>query len=207
MDPARFLSLSLSLLLLATLLTACGGAEPRLPRLADGDAVLAFGDSLTYGVGASPDQAYPAVLQALIGKPVVNAGVPGETTGEGLKRLPQALDEHQPKILLLCLGGNDRLRRLPAAETAANLRAMVALARERGVAAVLIGVPEPRLFGGAPAFYETIAEEFGLPYESKIMDEVLRDPSLKSDVIHANAAGYRRIAEALAAQLRDAGAV
>jgi lysophospholipase L1-like esterase len=178
-----------------------------LPRLVAGDVVLAFGDSLTYGVGAHRNQAYPAVLQTLLGKPVINAGVPGETTAEGLKRLPQTLDKHQPKILLLCLGGNDLLRGRPRTEITQNLRTMVALSRERNVAVVLVGVPEPRLFGGTAEFYEQIAEEFGLPYESGIINEVLRDPSLKSDAIHGNASGYRRIAEALLGLLRKSGAV
>jgi acyl-CoA thioesterase-1 len=203
----RTRSLLFALLLLATLIAACGGESAGLPRLGDGDVVLAFGDSLTYGVGAAEKQAYPAVLQALIGKRVINAGVPGETTGEGLQRLPQALDQYQPKILLLCLGGNDLLRRFRAAETAANLRSMVALARARGVAVVLIGVPEPKLFGGPPEFYENIAGEFALPYEDEIMDTVLKTPSLKADAIHPNAKGYRIIADALAVLLRGAGAV
>ncbi|MFZ0257574.1 MAG: GDSL-type esterase/lipase family protein [Gammaproteobacteria bacterium] len=165
--------LPFALLLLAALLFACSGG-PHLPRLVASDVVLAFGDSLTYGVGAHRNQAYPAVLQTLLGRPVINAGVPGETTAEGLKRLPQTLDKHQPKILLLCLGGNDLLRGRPRTEITQNLRTMVALSRERNVAVVLVGVPEPRLFGGTAEFYEQIAEEFGLPYESGIMNEVLR---------------------------------
>jgi lysophospholipase L1-like esterase len=193
-------------LLFALLLAACG-RSPDLPRLAPDDVVLAFGDSLTAGVGADPGQSYPAQLSGLIGHRVVNAGVSGETTAGGLARLGAQLDEHNPRLLLLCLGGNDMLRRLPAAETAANLRAMVRLARERGVAVVLIGVPELSLLGGAPAFYEAIADEFALAYEGDIFNDVLRDRTLKSDAIHANAQGYRRVAERLAELLRERGAV
>lgn len=193
-------------LALALLLAACS-QPPGLPRLAPDDVVLAFGDSLTAGVGAEPDQAYPAQLAGLIGRRVVNAGVSGETTAEGLARLGEQLDEHGPRLLLLCLGGNDMLRRQPAEATAANLRAMVRLARERGVAVVLIGVPQPSLLGGAPAFYPEIAKEFGLAYEGEAFVDVLRDRQLKSDLIHANAEGYRRVAERLARRLRAAGAV
>lgn len=193
-------------LALFLLLAACAKAVS-LPRLAPDDLVLAFGDSLTAGVGAEPGQAYPVQLAGLIGRRVVNAGVPGETTAEGLARLPGQLDQHQPRLLLLCLGGNDMLRRQPADQTAANLRAMVRLARERGVAVLLIGVPEPRLLGGAPGFYAEIAKEFGLPYEGEAFNDVLRDRALKSDPIHANAAGYRQVAERLAERLREAGAV
>ncbi|MDD4882500.1 MAG: arylesterase [Gallionellaceae bacterium] len=192
--------------LLVLLFAACS-RTPSLARLAPDDVVLAFGDSLTAGVGAEPDQAYPAQLASLIGRQVVNAGVSGETTAEGLARLGEQLDEHSPRLLLLCLGGNDMLRHQPAAATAANLRAMVRLARDRGVAVVLIGVPQPSLLGGAPAFYKEIAREFGLAYEGEAFVDVLHDRQLKSDLIHANAEGYRRVAERLAGLLREAGAV
>jgi lysophospholipase L1-like esterase len=190
----------------ALLLAACGGT-PDLPRLAADDVVLAFGDSLTAGVGAEPEQAYPAQLASLINRRVVNAGVPGETTAGGLERLGGQLDAHAPRLLLLCLGGNDMLRRVPVEDIAANLRAMVRLARGRGVAVVLIGVPQPSLLGGAPDFYTAIADEFGLAYEGEVFDDVLRDRELKSDAIHANAEGYRRVAERLAGLLREGGAV
>jgi lysophospholipase L1-like esterase len=192
--------------LVVVLLAACGKAV-ELPRMGPDDVLLAFGDSLTAGVGAAPGEDYPAGLARLIGRPVVNAGVPGETTAGGLARLADALDTHRPGLLLLCLGGNDMLRRQPAAETAANLRAMVRLAHARGIAVVLIGVPQPSLLGGAPDFYAEVAAEFGLAYEGEVFNEVLRDPALKSDAIHANAEGYRRVAERLATLLRAAGAV
>jgi acyl-CoA thioesterase I len=195
------------LLVLLVTLAACGKDHPRLQPLAKDDVILAFGDSLTHGTGAGNAESYPAVLQSLIGHNVVNAGFPGETTAEALQRLPAMLAEYAPRLLLLCLGGNDMLRQIPQKETAANLRAMVKLARDRSVAVVLIGVPAPRLFSGAPAFYEDIAGEFDLPYEGEIMNDVLKNPSLKSDSIHANAAGYRKVAETLAELLRQAGAI
>jgi lysophospholipase L1-like esterase len=138
---------------------------------------------------------------------VVNAGVPGETSAEGLRRLPQALDAHAPRILLLCLGGNDLLRRLDAGQTEANLAAMVELAKARGVAVMLIGVPEPKLFGGVADFYPRLAERFGLPFEGEILVEVLKSPAMKSDPIHPNAQGYGRMAKRLAELLGLAGAL
>jgi len=188
-------------------LAACSERVPPLPRLADDAVVLAFGDSLTHGTGTTVDLAYPAQLQAIIGRRVINAGVPGETTAGGLARLPMVLEETDPDLILLCLGGNDMLRQRPEKETIANLRAMLRIARERGIPVVLIGVPAPRLFSGAPDFYAELAAEYGLPYEGEIFNRVLKDPSLKSDTIHANAKGYRKVAERLAELLRKAGAV
>jgi len=188
-------------------LASCGEKPPQLARLGPGDVVLAFGDSLTYGTGAAPEEAYPSVLTQLIHHPVVAAGVPGETTSEGLARLPAVLDEVKPRLLLLCLGGNDMLRRLDAAAMEANLRSMVQLARARGIAVVLIGVPEPVPFGATAPVYARLAAELRVPLERQILQDVLFDRELKSDQIHPNARGYRRMAQALADFLGRAGAL
>lgn len=190
---------------LACVVAACGG--PKLERLPDDAVILAFGDSLTFGTGAAEDESYPAQLESLVGRRVVRAGVPGEVTAQALRRLPAVLDEHAPKLLLLCIGGNDFLRRAGNAQAEENVRAMVKLARSRGVGVVLIGTPEPGLFVTPPAFYAGIAEEFGLPYEAAVIGEVLRDAALKSDPIHPNARGYRVIAERLAERLKKSGAI
>jgi lysophospholipase L1-like esterase len=192
--------------LLLALLAACGSGA-KLPPLPTEARVLAFGDSLTYGTGAQPEQSYPALLQALIGREVVNAGVPGETSAEGLARLPELLDEYQPALLLLCSGGNDFLRNLGEKGAADNVRAMVRLARDRGVGVVLIAVPKFGLTLSPPEFYEAIAEEFALPVEPGVLSRIIRDRELKSDSVHPNAAGYRLLAEAVAERLRAAGAV
>lgn len=195
------------ILALLFVLAGCGGKVPQLPKIGANDVIVAFGDSLTYGTGAAETESYPAVLAQLIGHQVVSAGVPGEVTAQGLERLPEVLAEHQPKLVIVCLGGNDMLRRLSDAETIANLRAIIRKVKESGAHAVLIGVPRPALLTSAPKFYAEIAQEFSLPYESAAVTSVLYHPGLKSDSIHPNAAGYRKIAEAVAALLRKAGAV
>jgi acyl-CoA thioesterase I len=196
----------LVLLALALVLAGCG-ERPKLERLASDAVVLAFGDSLTFGTGAAEHESYPAQLEGLIGRRVVRAGVPGEVSAQALARLPGMLDEHSPKLLLLCIGGNDFLRRLGNQQAEANVRAMVKLARNRGVDVLLIGTPEPGLSIAPPAFYAGIADEFRLPYEEAAMAEVLRDNALKSDPIHPNARGYRLIAERVAERLRQSGAI
>src|SRR5688572_863757 len=181
--------------------------RPKLERLAPDAVVLAFGDSLTFGTGANEDESYPAQLEKLIARRVVRAGVPGEVTAQALARLPEALEEHAPRLLLLCIGGNDFLRRLGNQQAERNVRAMVKLARSRGGAVLLIGTPEPRSTVAPPAFYAGIAKEYRLPYEQSIIGEVLKDRALKSDPIHPNARGYKLIAERLAASLKASGAI
>jgi lysophospholipase L1-like esterase len=188
------------------LLAACG-ERPKLERLSQDAVILAFGDSLTYGTGASETESYPAQLEILIGHPVVRAGVPGEVTAQALERLPAELDEHAPRLLLLCIGGNDFLRRLGNAQAERNVRAMIELARRRGIAVVLIGTPEPGLLPSPPAFYASVAKDLRVPYEGEVITEVLKDTRLKSDPIHPNAAGYRLIAERIAERLKKTGAI
>ena len=188
------------------LLAACDRG-PTLPKLNPHDVIVAFGDSLTHGTGANKATAYPAVLASLTGHTVINAGIPGDTTATGLQRLPDVLAEYKPRLVLLCLGGNDMLTRQPAASTENNLRLLVQTIRASGADVVLIGVPAPKLFGGTPDFYARLAEEMQLPLEQDIFNDVLKDNRLKSDPIHANAAGYQQVAERLAEFLREAGAL
>jgi lysophospholipase L1-like esterase len=194
------------LVLLAAVASGCG-KPPQLAPLARDATVLAFGDSLTYGTGAAEAESYPAQRAGIIGRRVERAGVPGEVTSQALARLPGALEEHSPRLLLLMIGGNDFLRRLDKKQSEANVHAMVKLARDRGVDVVLIGTPEPGFTVTPPGFYANIAKEWRIPYEGGVIGEVLKDSSLKSDQIHPNARGYRVIAERLAALLRSSGAI
>jgi acyl-CoA thioesterase I len=197
------------LCMLAVLLAVagCGEKTPRLAKLAASDVIVAFGDSLTHGTGAAEQESYPAVLSQLIGRPVVRAGVPGEVTAQGLHRLPEVIAEHRPGLVIVCLGGNDMLRKVNASEIRSNLRAILKILKDEGIAAVLVGVPQPALITSAPEFYAELAKEFGVPYEGRIVTSVLYAPDMKSDPIHPNAKGYRRMAEAIAELLRRSGAI
>ena len=208
-DQARLnrAAAGLALLVALVLLAACGAKTPTLPKLGTDAVVLAFGDSITFGTGAGENQSYPAVLEGLIGRKVYSAGVPGEVSAAGLARLPSAIDYYKPQLLILCSGGNDFLRKLGRQQTAENLRAMVRTARDKGVAVMLIAVPEPGLMPSPPDFYKDIAKEFGIPYEDAALAKILRDNELKSDLIRPNAQGYARLAEAVAGVLKRSGAL
>ncbi len=169
--------------------------------------MLAFGDSLTYGTGAAETESYPAVLQQMIGRPVVRSGVPGEVSAQGLERIDEVLDEIKPRLVIVCLGGNDLLRKVPDEQIASNLRGILRAVKAKGASAVLVGVPRPQLLSAAPEFYAQIAKEFDVPYEGASVKDVLYTAKLKSDPIHPNAAGYRQMAEAIAKLLKQAGAL
>jgi lysophospholipase L1-like esterase len=193
--------------MLVLVLAACGEKVPPLPRLSPADVVVAFGDSLTFGTGAAETESYPAVLASLVGRPVVRSGVPGEVTAQGLARLPEMIEEHQPRLVIVCLGGNDMLRKVSEAEIRSNLRAIIRTLKDRSIGVVLIGVPRPALITGPAEFYAELAKEFGIPYEGKVVTSVLYSPDMKADPIHPNAKGYRRIAEAIAELMKKAGAI
>lgn len=179
--------------------------------LPPGATVLALGDSLTAGTGAQSDAAYPGQLSQLTGWQVVNGGVPGDTAAQALERLPALLAEHKPALVILSIGGNDLLRRLPAEAAEASIRRSVALARDAGAQVLLVGVPQPSLMAAAGSalsdhpMYERIAAELKLPLHGGGWAHVLGDTALKSDQIHPNAAGYRAFAEGLAVGLRAQG--
>ncbi len=170
---------------------------PGIAPLGQDAVVLAFGDSLTYGTGSSAGQSYPDVLEELLGRPVINAGIPGEVSATGLKRLPGILDSHKPTLVILCHGGNDFLRRLDQEKTIQNLKTMIELIRERGADVILVGVPKLGFGLQMPKFYHAIAKEYSVPLEPNILVDLLNDNSLKSDSIHPNASGYRMMAEAI----------
>lgn len=193
-------------------LAACGKRKATLqPALPAGATVLALGDSITQGVGAEPETAYPAQLARLSGWHVVNAGVSGDTAAQALARLPVLLAEHRPALVIVSVGGNDFLRRLPEADTEAGLRRIVALSRAAGAQVLLVAVPRPTLAAAVGAglsdhpLYARLASELALPLHAGGWAQVLGDEQFKSDQIHANAAGYRAFAQGLVATLRASG--
>lgn len=173
--------------------------------------MLALGDSITFGTGAAAQSSYPSVLAELSGWSVVNAGVPGDTSAQALARLPALLDLHRPSMVLVSIGGNDFLRRLPDADARANIERIVGAVRVAGALPVLIGVPRPTLAGaltgalGDHPLYQQVADAERLPLVAGAWSVVLADERLKSDPIHANADGYRAFATTLHRHLVELG--
>ncbi len=195
-----------TVLITLILLFACQEEKVSLKPLTADAKILAFGDSLTYGTGAKKNDSYPAVLSTKLNRTVINLGIPGELSVDGLKRLPALLDHYNPELLILCHGANDILRKKNINKTANNLRQMIQLAHERNINIILIGVPEFGLFLNTATFYQEIATEHQLVFVDNILGKILSDASMKSDPIHPNKIGYQLMAETIFTAMQKSGA-
>lgn len=204
----RFATLLFALLCLAP---AIGCSERREAPLAPGSVVLALGDSITAGHGLLPEQAWPALLAQRSGWQIVSAGVSGDTSDGALQRLAALLAEHQPQMIIVEIGGNDMLRQAAEKQIAANLAAIVELARQRQVRVALLAIPRPSTFGAAtgrlkPAtFYADTAAWRGVMLVENAVSDVLSDGRLRLDPLHPNAAGQLALAQTLEKSFRASG--
>ena len=194
-------------LLLRLLLVSCDDNGQKLTPLRPNDVVLAFGDSLTSGVGARPELSYPVQLSRFLGRRVVNAGVPGEISVEGARRLPGLLDQLEPELLIICHGGNDILRKLDREELQTNLRRMYEAANQRDIEVVIIAVPQLGFGLDDVKLYQELADELQIPVLKGALGKLLANNQYKSDPAHLNDQGYRKLAEAVADLLAENGAL
>jgi acyl-CoA thioesterase-1 len=179
--------------------------RPKKPASTDRPRIVAFGNSLTAGLGVPPDQSYPAHLQRTLDAAgyayqVVNAGVSGDTTAGGVRRVSWVLNS-KPAIVILELGGNDGLRGLSLHETQANLERIVQQLQQASVTVVLAGMKLPPNYGqdytaGFEALYQTVATQYHLTRIPFFLDGVAGSSTLnQADGIHPTGEGYRLIVE------------
>jgi acyl-CoA thioesterase-1 len=179
--------------------------RPKRPVSAERPRIVAFGNSLTAGLGVPPDQSYPAHLQRTLDAAgyayrVVNAGVSGDTTAGGVRRVSWVLNS-TPTIVILELGGNDGLRGLSLHETQANLERIVQQLQQASVTVVLAGMKLPPNYGqdytaGFEALYQAVATQYHLTRIPFFLDGVAGSSSLnQADGIHPTGEGYRLIVE------------
>jgi acyl-CoA thioesterase-1 len=160
-----------------------------------GDRIICFGDSLTYGTGASKGSDYPSQLSKMISRPVINAGVPGDTTARALKRLEQDVLSRSPDVVLITLGGND-LKNGIARETAfGNLKMIVESIQNQEARVIIGGLKFPFRDRGFGQAYKKLADRTGALLIPNILDGIIGNRKLMSDPIHPNDDGYRMIAE------------
>jgi acyl-CoA thioesterase-1 len=166
----------------------------------DNQSILIIGDSLSAGYGIEEEQSWVVLLRNRLndegyGYQVVNASISGDTTGGGLRRLPRALDRHEPRIVLIELGGNDGLRGTPIHVIRDNLGSMIELAQEAGARVILAGMEMPPNYGttytGAfSRMYPELAQDYDTAFIGFFMKNVALNPNLmQPDGIHPNAHG------------------
>ncbi len=156
--------------------------------------LVAFGDSLVAGYGSTEGHDFVSLLSAQIGEPIINLGVSGDTTADGLKRIDEVL-EINPRIVMVLLGGNDFLRKVPREETFATLRTIINRIQESGAIVVVLGVRGGLLSDNADQLFKKVAEETGSAYVPNVLSGLFADGRYMSDAIHPNDAGYARVAE------------
>jgi len=192
---------------IAMVLSGCNQSSAKLSPLNPQDIILAFGDSLTYGTGAPPEASYPLVLAGKAKLNVVNAGVPGEETSGGLIRISDELQKYNPKLVILCLGGNDLIHRTPDETIKSNLLQIINIIKKSGAQVLLIAVPRFNFGLEVPDFYNELANETSIPVDDNILVTLEKIPAFKSDYIHFNLVGYKKMADAIYDDLKKYGAL
>ena len=167
-----------------------------------GDRIIALGDSLTVGIGASsPENGFVAILEKRLNVSIENKGVSGSTSLDGLQRLERDVLNDKPDIVILLLGGNDDLRKVPIQETFTNLGSIITKIQSQGAVVLLLGVRGGLLGDHFGKNFEALATETGSVYVPNVLEGIVGVPSLMSDEIHPNDAGYLKIADKVAPSL------
>jgi lysophospholipase L1-like esterase len=176
---------------------------PRAARPTAGTAIIAFGDSLVEGRGATPGGDFVSVLSRQVGVPIINAGRSGDTTQAALARLDPDVLSRNPRIVIVLLGGNDFLRRVPPEQTFANLTTIVERIRATGAAVVLIGVNVGLFRDPYGDEFEQLARRTSAGLVPDILDDIIGDNARMADSIHPNDVGYQLIADRVEPALQE----
>jgi len=194
----KLLILSVCVLFLA----ACGGSNKPKNMGNAGKSIVCFGDSLTEGYGASYDTSYPAVLGTLTDRPVINLGVSGDTSGDGVARMSRIFD-NDPYMVLIQFGGNDFRRHIQPDEVKRNILAIIRGVQAHGAIAAVVDTENSSFMGQYSKAMKEAAKETNSLYIEPILDGILNNRDLKSDQVHPNAEGYRLIALKIFKQIKD----
>ena len=181
-------------------------AEPKRSSDSGGSRPLlvCFGDSLTAGAGVDPDEAYPAYLQQRLDKEgyayrVVNKGISGDTTKDGINRLDEVLGMH-PQVVVVEFGGNDGLRGIPVSQAQRNLDLMVGRLKAGGAKVAVAGITLPPQYGGEyirsfNAMFPAVAGKYHVPLLPFVLQDVYGVPGdIQEDGVHATSQGNKQVA-------------
>lgn len=159
-----------------------------------GSDIVAIGDSLVVGVGAAHTKGFVDILSERLGRPIVNLGRTGDTSEQVLARIDE-LDLYKPQVVIVLVGGNDYLKRIPREETEAHIAEIIEEIHTRGAIVLLLGVRGGVFVDNFKPIYETLSKTYGTGYVSDVLAGLLGDDEYMADQIHPNTAGYERIAE------------
>jgi lysophospholipase L1-like esterase len=168
-----------------------------------GETIVAFGDSLVEGVGATKGNDFPSLLAKLIGEPIINMGTSGNTSADGLQGI-NSVNAKNPKIVMVLFGGNDFLRKVPAEQTFKNIDEIVVGLQNEGAVVVLLGVKGGLLSDQYEERFAEIARARGALYVPNVLAGILGNTQFMGDSIHPNDAGYKKIAEKIYPVLKKA---
>lgn len=169
---------------------------PKIPPPKN-STIVAFGDSLVVGVGASEGHDFVSLVSKKIGETIINKGVSGDTTQDALSRIDDVLKE-DPGLVIVLLGGNDYLKRIPKETTFANLHTIVSKLKEKDIRILLLGVRGGLLRDTYASDFGDFAEKEGIPYISNVLDGLIGNQKYMSDEVHPSDAGYEIIANRVA---------
>ncbi|MBW1893937.1 MAG: arylesterase [Deltaproteobacteria bacterium] len=160
-----------------------------------GENIICFGDSLTFGTGATENMDYPSQLSRMISKPIINAGDPGDTTAMAMARLEEDVLTQSPRIVLITLGGNDLKNRISKENAYQNLKNIIVSIQDRGALVIVGGISIPFWGRGFGEMYQKVCKETQALLIPNIFDGIIGDKSLMSDSIHPNDMGYTLMAK------------
>ena len=168
--------------------------EPIANYPSNGTDIVAFGDSLVEGVGSTQGNDFVSLLSKKIGQPIINLGHSGDTTADGVVRIDE-LNKYKPKIVILLLGGNDYLKRIPATETFKNLEIIIKNIEARGAIVILVGVRGGILNDHFDSEFKNLRDKYHTAFVSDILSGLIGNTKYMSDGIHPNDVGYGMISE------------
>ena len=157
--------------------------------------IVAFGDSLTQGVGAPIGSDYVTQLSQMLGTPIINAGVSRNTTAQALERLQSDVLDRNPGIVIVFLGGNDLLQNIPTSQTTVNLQEIITRIQASGAVVVLVGVQGGLYSDRFQELYRTLAQTDQTVFIPNILRGIIGNFTLLGDLVHPNAAGYKLVAQ------------
>jgi len=190
----RIILISVGILVILGLIILFNKQTPIHNLDSSGTTIVAFGDSLIYGVGATEGKNVVSLLSTKIGQPIINQGISGNTTADGLARIDSILAEN-PKIVILLLGGNDYLRKVPIETTFANFGMIIEKIHAHDSAVLLLGVRGGLLRDTYNSHFQELAKKYKTGFIPNVLNGLIGTPELMSDSIHPNNIGYAKMAD------------